>query len=208
MNRIFSIVRKFGLGPVCVLALGATANAMMTNQEFMINNNATNDWSRWSYVDFATTTIAGHAGIPTSTFGGNAGVRFKFLQLDNGNTLNNTQCFEVMTGAPTFLPGTVSDTRLWIVTGLGSFANPRGLNDDIDLANNNRYSRARVYLKGAPGSFVVLAVAAYDAVNWNNIHFNLVVNQLPLSEAACTTGQALPWVKLINGNMTISNNAF
>ena len=192
------------MGAVCVLALGAIAHAQ--NEEFMINNNTLNDWSRFSYVDFATSTIAGHAGVTSSTFGGVSGIHYKLLVLDGGNSSLGNQCLDVSTAAPFGLPGTVSDTRFWIVSGLGSMASPVGLNDDVHFPDN-RYSHARVYLKGAPGSSVSLAVAAYDALNWNSIHFNLIVDLLPLSEAACTTGQTAPWVKVINGTMTLSGNA-
>lgn len=39
------------------------------------------------------------------------------------------------------------------------------------------------------------------------MHFALAVRQVPGSESSCTTGQSKPWVKVINGNMTVSANA-
>jgi hypothetical protein len=204
VNGIFASIRKFSLGAACVLALGATAHAQ--NQEFMINNNAAGDFTRFSYVDFATSTIGGHAGVTSGTFQGTPGIHYKLVTLNNGNLSSTTQCYEVFTSAPFLLPGTVSDTRIWIVSGIGSLASPFPLHDDNNYPTD-RYSTARVYLKGAPGSQVDLAVAAFDPTNWNSIHFNLGVRQLPATEAACTTGQTKPWVKVINGTMTVSPNA-
>lgn len=199
MITIARFAKTLRAGAFCALAMGAAAHAQ--NSEVMRNNNLAGDWSRWSYVDFGTTTIAGHANHPTGTFGGVGGLKYKSLQLDGGNLISGQQCFEVFTAAPTFLPGVTADTRIWITSHLGS-PTPRPLNDN----SNGTFSAARVWLKGAPGSYVNLAVAAKNA-GWNTMHFNLVVRQLPLTEASCTTGQAKPWVKVINGTMTISANA-
>lgn len=195
-----NLAKFLRVGAISLLALGASVHAQ--NQEAMRNNNAAGDWSRWSYVDFATTTIAGHANNPTATFGGVGGLKYKFLQLDAGGLSTTQQCFEVFTAAPTFLPGTTADTRFWIVSHLGSWASPKALNDNW----TGTFSAARVWLKGAPSSFVNLAVAAKTTA-WNTMHFNLVVRELPLTESACTTGQTKPWVKVINGTMTVSANA-
>src|SRR4051812_5796786 len=202
MKNVPMILRGTRLAVACLLTMGAAAHAQ--NQDNMINNNATNDWTRWSYVDFATTTIGGHSDNPTSTFSGQAGIKYRFLQLDNGGLIGNQQCFEVFTSHPFFLPGATADTRIWIVSGLGSWAAPRGLNDDY---GGSLFSSARVWLKGAPSSFVNLAVAAFST-GWNTAQLALAVRQVPANEADCTTNQAQPWVKVINGNMTISGNAF
>lgn len=178
-----------------------TGTAQAQNGEMMISNGL-NNWTRRSYVDFATTTIAGHANNPTGTFAGVAGLKYKSLQVDNGNLINSSQCFEVFTSAPMFMPAVVADTRIWIVSHLGAAANPKALNDN----SVGTFSAARVWLQGAPSSFVNLRIAS-KFVNGNTMHFSLNLSQLPLTEAACTTGQAKPWVKVINGVMTISANA-
>jgi len=202
MRNARSILKTTVFAAFCILAMAATAQAQNGNSYH--NNNAVNDWTGWAYVDFATTTIAGHADTPTATFGGVSGLKYKFLQLDLGGLINNQQCFEVATTHPDFLPGDVADTRIWIVSGLGSFASPRGLNDD---SNGTLFSTARVWLQGAPSSFVNLTVAAFST-GWNTAHYALLVRQIPATEANCTTNQSAPWVKVKNGTMTISANAF
>src|SRR6478609_6338463 len=83
MDIVNLISKRTSLAAACLLALGVSAHAQ--NGEYMINNNTAGDWTRWSYVDFATTTIAGHVDNSTATFGGVSGLKYKFLQLDNGN---------------------------------------------------------------------------------------------------------------------------
>ena len=202
MKIVTMISRRIHLVAVGLLALGASVHAQ--NADLMIYNNTPGDWTHWTYVDFATTTIAGHVDNPTATFGGVSGLKYKFLQLDNGNSSLGQQCFEVATTHPYGMPGVTADTRIWIVSGLGSQTTPLGLNDDW---NGSLFSTARVWLKGAPSSFVNLEVAAYSS-GWNTAQFALLVRQVPANEADCTTNQAEPWVKVINGTMTISANAF
>lgn len=201
MNIVNLISKRTSLAAACLLALGVSAHAQ--NAELMINNGTAGDWTRSSYVDFATTTIAGHVDNPTATFGGVSGLKYKFLELDISNSSNGQQCFEVSTTHPYGMLSVTADTRIWIVSGLGSQTTPLGLNDDW---NGSLFSTARVWLKGAPSSFVNLEVAAYHA-GWNTAQFALLVRQIPVNEADCTTNQTEPWVKVINGTMTVSANA-
>jgi hypothetical protein len=201
MKNVSMILKGTRLAAICLLGMGASAHAQIG--QYMINNNTAGDWTNWAYVDFATTTIAGHVDNPTATFGGVSGLKYKLLHLDNGGTINGQQCFEVVTNNPYGMPGVTADTRIWIVSGLGSQTTPLALNDDW---NGSLFSAARVWLKGAPSSFVNLEVAAYSP-SWNTAQFALLLRQVPANEADCTTNQAEPWIKVINGTMTISANA-
>lgn len=201
MNIVTLISNKTRMAALCLLALGASAHAQ--NGEWMINNGTAGDWTRWSYVDFATSTISGHVDHPTATFANVPGLKYKFLQLDISNSSSGQQCFEVTTAHPMGMLSVTADTRIWIVSGLGSQTTPLGLNDDWA---GTYFSAARVWLKGNPSSFVNLEVAAFSS-SWNTMQFSLNVRQLPANEADCTTNQTEPWVKVINGTMTVSANA-
>jgi hypothetical protein len=49
-------------------------------------------------------------------------------------------------------------------------------------------------------------VAAFSSAR-NADHFGLFLSRLNIGEAACTTGQAFPWVKNIDNTLTFSVNA-
>jgi hypothetical protein len=155
-------------------------------------------------VDFASyPTISGHALYSTERFSPNSEhVKYHLLQFDNyiqGNDASG-YCFEVVTKPPDYFPGVAADTRIWFHNW--NTYTYQSLNDDY---NGTRVSRGRIYVKGQ--GFVYIYIAAYSPAH-NNDHFGLVVSRLNLTEYSCTTGQtAIPWVKSLNGIMTVSTNA-
>jgi hypothetical protein len=194
MEKIISIAGKTRLAALLLLGMGAAAHAQ--NGDW--NTVTSSDFNRSEYVDLsATSTVAGHVSHPTGTFAGVAGIKYRFMQF---STTNPSQCFEVSTSAPRFIPGAIADTRIWILNG----ATPVSVHDDIN-GSQNPYSNVRFWVTGS-NSFLNVAVAAYSAF-WNNSHFAINVRHLPLTEANCTTNQSIPWVKAINGNVTFSPNA-
>lgn len=199
MNISSKILKKLGMGASLVLALGVSTHAQ--NGEWLqVRGTPAGEFARFSYVDFSTTTTNGFPH-PVKTLGGVPGLKTKFLQLShNGSSGVPGQCFTVNTALPRNIvnPPTQMDTRLWIASHLGS-TTPISLADDNA---GNRHFIARVWLKGT-NDYVNFYVAAFSTA-FNNIHFDLRVNQEPLTEADCTTGQTLPWVKVKSGVMTKS----
>jgi hypothetical protein len=93
-----------------------------------------------------------------------------------------------------------ADTRLWFFNQNNDTF--QSLNDDY---NGTRFSRGRVYVKGPTAIF--LYIAAYNSSH-NKDDFDLRVSRLNLSESACTHGQStVPWVKVVNGFMTVAPSA-
>ena len=194
MLKITSKIGKSRLAVFMLLGLGAAAHAQ--NGDW--NTVTGSDFNRSEYVDLSTTSaVAGHVTHPTGTFNGVAGIKYRFMQFA---TNFPNQCFELSTSAPRFMPGALADTRIWLLNG----ASPVGIHDDI-TGVQNPYSNARFWLSG-PNSFLNIAVAAFSPAS-NTAHFAINVRHLPLSEANCTTNQAMPWVKAINGNVSVSPNA-
>lgn len=194
MKNIISIAGKTRFAALLLLGVGVSAHAQ--NGDW--NTVTSSDFNRSEYVDLSTTsTIAGHRNQPTGTFGGVAGLKYRFMQF---TTTNPSQCFELSTSAPRFIPGSVADTRIWLMNG----ATPVSIHDDIN-GSTNSYSNARFWVTGS-NAFLNIAVAAFSS-GWNNSHFSVNVRHLPLSEANCTTNQTKPWVKSIGGTVTVSPNA-
>jgi hypothetical protein len=194
MKNIISIAGTTRFAALLLLGAGVSAHAQ--NGDW--NTVTSSEFNRSEYVDLSTTsTVAGHVNQPTGTFGGVAGLKYRFMQFA---TTTPSQCFELSTGAPRFMPGAMADTRIWLMNG----ASPVSIHDDINGAVN-RYSNARFWITGS-NSFLNIAVAAYST-DMNNSHFSVNVRHLPLTEANCTTNQTIPWVKSINGNVTVSPNA-
>jgi len=181
------------LGALCVLALGGAARAQSGSSVTNEGSPSTRfDW----YTDFASTTILGHRSDPTDTFGGSSGLKYTPLTLRQQSGVHDDACFEVVTAHPDFIPGDIADTRIWYLNF--NTDKTESLNDD---SGGGLFSRARVFLSGY-NSFVSLKIAAYSSY-WNKAHFKIIVTRLPLSESACTSGQAtIAWVKVIDGVMT------
>ncbi len=186
---IKSISKTLSIGVAGMLALTASVFAQSGTG---ITNSSTTETNMRYYVDFASTTIAGHASQPTGTFAGSV-VKFHSLQLlSNAST---GACFEIMTVHPDFIPNEVADTRIWYVNNAGVNA---VLNDDF---GGTLFSRANVYLLGFQ-SFKNLSIAAFSP-SWNNAQFTINVNRSNKSESSCTTGNGgVPWLKVINGVLT------
>lgn len=181
--------RISGIAAAACFALAQSVLAQAGTQASGFPNNETR---HRMYVDFAATTIPGHAAEPTGTFGGVAGLKYHSLQvLDQGGT---GACFEVTTTNPDFIPGAVADTRIWRNSG----ANYVTLNNDY--AGGGTFSRARFYVRG--NGYFNVRVAARTAA-WNSAHFCLNILRRNITEAACTTGQnTFAWAKNVNGVVT------
>lgn len=185
MFKLFNL-RAFDLGAACLLAAGVSAHAnyaMIHNQEIVPGSGTHFEW----YVDFASTTVATHQSTTDGTFGGE-NLKYYAVGLGNyGSSDTAPTCYEVRTHQVT-TPD--MDTRIWFDPQSG---NRVSLNDD---ANGSWFSAVRVWLDGRDAN-LRLYVASFSAAPANNEgDFRISVDRIPLSEAACTTGQTtLAWVK-------------
>lgn len=101
------------------------------------------------------------------------------------------RCLEISTASS----GTSADTRFWATDVNGNF---KSLNDD---SGGTLFSRARYWV--APGTVGLLYVAAFSSF-YDNMEFFFTVLRINATEAACTTGQGLPWFKT-NGSQFSAN---
>jgi hypothetical protein len=169
------------------LALGlltvAASHSSRAEMSYYVNQTSSADISARD-VDFAT------ASIPTSTSGVTNGLKIFRLQLATNNS--QTQCLELWTSGD----GT-GDTRFWVFND--STGDYQSLNDDIDYANGNLYSRARVWLAPpscAPNTscyeYADVFVTGYSS-SYNAMKFSLNITKYAsaTSETACTQGSTL-----------------
>ena len=184
------------LSVACVLALALSLHAA---PDSYWTSWGSGEWAHGHYVDFGSWTISDHKTYNTFTFNASQpNVKYHPLQIHSSEDGN---CLEIATSHPEFYPGAVADTRIWFWNQNTNAY--QSLNDDY---NGSRFSRGRIYVKGS-NSFVNTYIAAYNSSH-NSDHFDLDVMRLNLTESACTTGQTtVPWVKSVNGVMTISPNA-
>lgn len=185
-----SFKRTLGLGAAALLILGAPAMAQPGSH--MDHQSSTETRMGW-YVDFASTTIAGHSSEPTFTLGG-ANVKAHMLQV-KANGYTGPACYDIITAHPDFIPGATADTRIWFLNM--NTNNYEVLNDDW---NGTTFSSARIFLNGG-NAFVNLRVAAYSTA-WNTAHFKIYLTRNNTAEATCTTGSGKKWVKYVNGVMS------
>lgn len=189
-----SILKPAAVGAAFMLALGVSAHAQTGTDIF--NQTSPNTRFGW-YVDFASTTIAGHFSQPVGTAAPINGLKYHFVQLNTQSGTSDASCFELTTTRPDFLPQTpVTDTRIWFANAANNF-NDESLNDDF---NGTLFSAARFYMVGF-NAFVNLKIAAYSTT-YNTGHFKIYVTRLPLGEASCTTNSGMAWVAYKNGVMT------
>jgi len=184
------------LSVACVLALALSLHAAPGGRWTSWGNG---EWHYDQYVDFGSSTSFDHEAYNTFTFDRfNPNVKFYWLQINGADDGN---CVDISTSHPEFYPAVVADTRIWFWNQNTNAY--QSLNDDY---NGSRFSRGRIYVKGF-NSFVNTYIAAYNSSH-NSDHFALNVMRLNLTESACTTGQTtVPWVKSVNGVMTVSPNA-
>jgi hypothetical protein len=190
--------KAISLSVACVLTLALSLHASPSSRW---TSWGSGEWQYSQYVDFGSSTISGHEAYNTFTFSSSQpNVKYYWLVIDNSHD-NDGTCFEILTGPPYLNPGVVADTRIWF-KNLNTNAY-QSLNDD---SNGTRFSRGRIYIEGQ-NSFVSTFIAAYNSSH-NSDHFALVVRRLNLTESACTDGQTtVPWVKDVDGVMTVSPNA-
>jgi hypothetical protein len=194
ISNVWSKVVFLSGGCVLALALSVAAAPAPNTPKSAFTAVDNDGWEYTQYVDFASSTIAGHDAYKTFTFR-EPDVKFHPVQFFNNTT--DDYCFEVET-SPHPSADRLADTRIWV------YHPPSrtyvSLNDDF---NNTRFSRGRVYIKGLQ-ALVQTYVAAFSSAE-NTKHFMLTVQKLNLTEAQCTTGQAtVPWVKMIGEVMTVS----
>ena len=184
-------------------ALGAVSMALAPMSQASgtrFYHSGTNAWMTYEYIDFLATGGAGHdAQWATYNFAGTPLKYFPY-KLEVGSS--EGICYEISTGRPDFYPAATGDTRLWIYDfNTGAY---KSLDDD---GGDGNYSKGRAFLKGPNSAWVSIYTAAFSTF-YHDMHFGMFINRLNLTEAQCTTGQAVvPWVKVVNGVMTFSANA-
>lgn len=186
-----SIEKTLKLGAACVLALGVSAHAQSGT---IIDNFGSTDTRMGWYVDFASTTTSDHFSEPTTTLAGSV-VKYHIFRVITQST-SDAACFDIATAHPDFVPAATADTRIWFFNQ--NTSTDQVLNDDF---GGTLFSHGRIWLSGS-NPFVDLKIAAYSPT-WNTAHFKVYVDRLPLTEAACTTGNGgIQWVKNKDGVFT------
>jgi hypothetical protein len=169
------------------LLLLASASFGREYYEYDGTNNLVLD----NYVNFYTSVNAGTDHWPMYTFGA---YNVKYYDFAIGNT-SGAACYEIET-IPTDNDVSNYDSRIWTYNGSW-----KSLDDDN---GQGLYSKARAFLNGSAN--LVLWFSAYSD-KYNTMKFEATIKRLNLAEAACTTGQSLPWIKISGGVTTYSANA-
>jgi hypothetical protein len=194
-GRVQKKGRKMGFklghpGVALAATLLLSVSAQAAREYYMYDGAST--WETVNYVNFYTFVNPGVDHWPMTAFQGATPVKYYDYSL---GIPSGTACFEIETQAAEG-DAASNDTRIW--TYDGGF---KSLDDD---SGPGLYSKARAFLSGS--AKVVLWFAAYSA-NYNTMKFETRIRRLNLAEAACTTGQALPWIKKVNATTTYSGNA-
>jgi hypothetical protein len=174
---------------IAMAALLAASAASARDYYQYTGNGGT--WETVNYINFYTSSPAGTDGYEAFPFdGGTTNLKYYNYEI---SIPSGTGCYQVETMPYSDL--TNFDTRIWT-----HFHGYKSIDDDSGVGAG---SKARIWLSG--NSWLVLFVAAKNAFA-NTTRFEFKANKLNLGEAACTTGQSLPWVKSVNGIPTYSSN--
>jgi hypothetical protein len=153
-----------------------TCNASATlNQWWNLKPDAGSGNFDWTYETFHDFSL--------SPYGSNGSVKTLALAGQNASTVGH--CIELETTS-----STNADTRIWLFDG----STYHNINDDF---GGTHQSKARFWMLGSGLDYVIHVRSFAGGVAYDNMTFFLNVTRRDISEAACTTGQAvIPWAKM------------
>lgn len=171
-------------------------------------------WSHEQSLDFSAVAPPGHSdpyeviSPETTTDPLKKNLRAYSINYSHNGTAGH--CFEL----ETFSDGnTNADTRFWIhyIDRNSQTFKWKSLDNNTGTGN---FSKARLYTKGGEVWGTDIYISAANG-NHNNVQFKFKVRRIDGtagSESGCTTGQTLPWMKIItagpDGGMPVfSSNA-
>jgi hypothetical protein len=147
------------------------------------------------YVNFATTTAAGHYTYGPKTFA-TYQPDVKFLGYSITNPTSVARCIDIETGPPIGIINYIVDTRIWVELPDHTF---RSLSDD---QNGGVYSAGRIYL--GPNQNLAVYAAVYSNY-WNSAHFKVNFSyKQDLSTSQCINTNQIPVVQKVDGVVTFS----
>jgi hypothetical protein len=184
-------MKRLRNGAAAAMLLAGSASAA---SEEVYSYNSSGGWQVTHYVHFQTTSPD-----PTDswTYGVLPSPQFSLSAPYSLTIPSGTACFEVET-QPFNYSTQANDTRIWVYDL--TTQKYRALDDDN---GQGAYSKARVFLSGY--SSIQLQFASKTAAYFG-VKFEYKIKRLIVSEASCTTGQALPWVKRVGFDSYYSAN--